>query len=40
VRRVATGLFNDKCIAVSAKGNTSSLPDYNWLRRHTWSLRY
>ena len=40
VRRVATELFNDRCIAVSAKGNTSTLPDYNWLRRHTWSLRY
>jgi len=40
VRRVATELFNDKCIALSAKGNTSTLPDYNWLRRHTWSLRY
>ena len=40
VRRVATQLFNDKCLAVSAKGNTSGLPDYNWLRRHTWSIRY
>jgi len=40
VRRVATNLFNDKCLAMSAKGNTSNIPDYNWLRRHTWSLRY
>ena len=40
IRRVATGLFNDKCVAVSAKGNTSALPDYNWLRRRTWSRRY
>lgn len=40
VRRVATDLFNDKCVAVSAKGNISTLPDYNWIRRHTWSLRY
>jgi len=40
VRRVATSLFNDKCIAMSAKGNISAIPDYGWLRRHTWSLRY
>mmetsp|Transcript_23314 Transcript_23314/g.45299 ORF Transcript_23314/g.45299 Transcript_23314/m.45299 type:complete len:513 (+) Transcript_23314:86-1624(+) len=40
IRRVATEICNDKCIAVSAKGGTSTLPDYNWLRRHTWSLRY
>mmetsp|Transcript_22373 Transcript_22373/g.55115 ORF Transcript_22373/g.55115 Transcript_22373/m.55115 type:complete len:514 (+) Transcript_22373:43-1584(+) len=40
IRRVAMAMCNDKCIAVSAKGNVSSLPDYNWIRRHTWSLRY
>ncbi|EKX54348.1 hypothetical protein GUITHDRAFT_83986 [Guillardia theta CCMP2712] len=40
VRRVAADIFDDKCIAVSAKGNISTLPDYLWLRRHTWSLRY
>lgn len=40
VRRVAADIFDDKCIAVSAKGNISTLPDYLWLRRHTWSVRY
>jgi len=40
IRRVASALFYDKCVALSSKGNISTLPDYNWIRRHTWSLRY
>ena len=39
-RRVAESIFNDKCPAISSKGNISGLPDYAWIRRHTWSIRY
>lgn len=40
VKRVADRFIFDKDIAVSAIGPTQFLPDYNWLRRRTYWLRY
>jgi len=40
VRRVANTYINDNDLAVAAHGPLAYLPDYNWLRRRTYMLRY
>lgn len=40
VKRVAERFLMDKDLAVTAIGPTQFLPDYNWLRRRTFWLRY
>ncbi|CAI5939935.1 unnamed protein product [Closterium sp. NIES-64] len=40
VKRVAERFLMDRDVAVAAIGPTQFLPDYNWLRRRTFWLRY
>lgn len=40
VKQVANRFILDQDIAVAAMGNTQFLPDYTWLRRRTFWLRY
>jgi processing peptidase subunit beta len=40
VRTAARAFIDDKDVAVAAVGNVHELPDYNWLRRRTYWLRY
>ncbi|CAI5472328.1 unnamed protein product [Closterium sp. Yama58-4] len=40
VKRVAERFLLDRDVAVAAIGPTQFLPDYNWLRRRTFWLRY
>jgi len=40
VRRVASELISDRDIAVAARGPLANMPDYGWLRRRTYMLRY
>ncbi|KFM23147.1 putative mitochondrial-processing peptidase subunit beta [Auxenochlorella protothecoides] len=40
VKDVAYRFFNDQDVAVAALGDTQFLPDYTWLRRRTYWLRY
>jgi len=40
VRQCANRYFWDRDFALSAIGNIWELPDYNWLRRRTYQIRY
>jgi len=40
IKSVANRFILDQDIAVAASGNTQFMPDYNWLRRRTFWLRY
>lgn len=40
IKQVANRFFFDQDVAVAALGDTQELPDYNWLRRRTYWLRY
>eukprot|EP00245_Coleochaete_scutata_P007165 TRINITY_DN22272_c0_g1_i1.p1 TRINITY_DN22272_c0_g1~~TRINITY_DN22272_c0_g1_i1.p1 ORF type:complete len:499 (+),score=83.22 TRINITY_DN22272_c0_g1_i1:100-1596(+) len=40
IKRVADRFIYDKDLAIAAMGPTQFLPDYNWLRRRTFWLRY
>ena len=40
VMDVAKTVINDQDVAVAAVGNINELPDYNWIRRRTFWLRY
>merc|ERR1711937_361075 len=40
IKEVANRVIYDQDIAVAAVGDTTLLPDYNWLRRRTFWLRY
>ncbi|GJP59540.1 hypothetical protein CLOP_g12537 [Closterium sp. NIES-67] len=40
VKRVADRFLLDKDVAIAAIGPTQFLPDYNWIRRRTFWLRY
>jgi processing peptidase subunit beta len=40
VRRVANDIINDRDHVCAAHGPTGYLPDYNWMRRRTYMLRY
>ncbi|PKA53676.1 putative mitochondrial-processing peptidase subunit beta [Apostasia shenzhenica] len=40
IKRVANRFIFDQDIAVAAMGPIQKLPDYNWLRRRTYLLRY
>jgi len=40
VKRVVNRFIFDKDVAISGIGPIQSLPDYNWFRHHTYSLRY
>jgi processing peptidase subunit beta len=40
IKAVARRFILDQDIAVAAMGDTQELPDYNWLRRRTYWLRY
>lgn len=40
VRRIAMKYMYDREVAVAAMGPIHSLPDYNWIRRRTYSIAY
>jgi len=40
VKATATKIINDKDHALAAVGGIHELPDYNWIRRHSYYLRY
>lgn len=40
IRSAADKLINDEDIALAAVGPLHELPDYNWLRRRTYWVRY
>ena len=40
IRSAADKLINDEDIALAAVGPPHELPDYNWLRRRTYWVRY
>lgn len=40
VKGVANRFILDQDVAVAAMGDTQFLPDYTWLRRRTYWLRY
>jgi len=40
VMEAAKEVINDEDVALSAVGNITELPDYNWFRRRTFWLRY
>lgn len=40
VKRVANEIIFDRDIAVASKGPVRNMPDYNWMRRRTYMLRY
>lgn len=40
VREVADRFLYDQELAITAIGDTQDLPDYNWMRRNTYWLRY
>lgn len=40
VKDTAKRFLNDADVAVTAIGPITELPDYNWIRRHTYWLRY
>lgn len=40
VKEVADRFLYDQELAITAIGDTQDLPDYNWMRRNTYWLRY
>lgn len=40
VKATAANIINDKDHALAAVGGIHELPDYNWIRRHSYWLRY
>lgn len=40
VKEVADRFLYDQELAITAIGDTQELPDYNWMRRNTYWLRY
>jgi processing peptidase subunit beta len=40
VKSVASEVINDQDHALAAIGGIHELPDYNWIRRHSFMLRY
>lgn len=40
VKSVASEVINDQDHALAAIGGIHELPDYNWIRRHSYMLRY
>lgn len=40
VKAAANDVINDQDHALAAIGGIHELPDYNWIRRHSYMLRY
>ena len=40
VQHTAGAVLNDQDHALAAVGGIHELPDYNWIRRHSYWLRY
>ena len=40
VKSAANEVINDQDHALAAIGGIHELPDYNWIRRHSYMLRY
>jgi processing peptidase subunit beta len=40
VKSAASEVINDQDHALAAIGGIHELPDYNWIRRHSYMLRY
>ena len=40
VKIAASAVINDQDHALAAIGGIHELPDYNWIRRHSYMLRY
>ena len=40
VKSVASEVINDQDHALATIGGIHELPDYNWIRRHSYMLRY
>ena len=40
VKKTASEVINDQDHALAAIGGIHELPDYNWIRRHSYMLRY